>query len=326
VDLASVAGVGMSTRAHRARRTVGLIAGLALAAPAALAQQQHVLVITGLGGEPAYRTAFLDVATRLHDVATGRWNVPDSNVIVLTGDASLDTKRIRGRSTREAVGEAFLTIAQRARPGDVVTVFLHGHGSGQGAESRVNLPGPDPTAAEYAAWIGGFTQQTVVFVNAASASGDFTRVLAGSRRLVLTATRSAVERNETRFAGHFVHGLESLEADANKDGRVTVLEAFEYARRAVEREYAQGNRLLTEHAVLSDATLAATVMLGVRAAAADPRVAALVAERQALEEQVAALRARKPSMAEAAYEAELERLLVAIAEKSAAIRAAGGSP
>jgi hypothetical protein len=143
---------------------------------------------------------------------------------------------------------------------------------------------------------------------------------------VLTSTRSAVERNETRFASHFVRGLESLEADANKDGRVTVLEAFDYARRAVEREYEQGNRLLTEHAVLSDSSLAATVTFGVRRAAADPRVAALVAERQALEEQVAALRARKASMAEAAYEAELERLLVAIAEKSAAIRAAGGAP
>jgi hypothetical protein len=304
----------------------GLVAGAVFAPRAAQAQQQHVLVVTGLGGEPAYRAAFLDVATRLHGIATTQWNVPDSNVIVLTGDASPDTKRIQGRSTREAVGNAFLTIARRARPGDVVTVFLHGHGSGQGAESRVNLPGPDPTAAEFAAWIGGFAQQTVVFVNAASASGDFARVLAGPRRLVLTSTRSAVERNETRFASHFVRGLESLEADANKDGRVTVLEAFDYARRAVEREYEQGNRLLTEHAVLSDSSLAATVTFGVRRAAADPRVAALVAERQALEEQVAALRARKASMAEAAYEAELERLLVAIAEKSAAIRAAGGAP
>ena len=54
-------------------------------------------------------------------------------------------------------------------------------------------------------------------------------------------------------------------------------------------------------------------------------IAALIAERQALESQVAALRARKSGMERAAYEAELETLLIAIAEKTAAIKAAGGS-
>jgi hypothetical protein len=303
----------------------------ALAAVAVLplrldAQQQHVLVITGLGGEAAYRTAFLDVAARLHTVATTKWNVPAANVTVLTEDPARDAVRFRGRSTKAAVGEAFLAMSQRAKAGDVVIVFLHGHGSGQAGESAVNLTGPDPTAADFATWLSGFAQQTVVFVNAASASGDFVRVLAGPRRIVLTATKSSVERNDTRFAGHFVRGLESGEADANKDGRTTVLEAFDYARRAVEREYETDSRMLTEHAVLSDSTLAATVALGARAVSSDPRVAALVAERQALEEQVAALRAKKATMAEDAYERELERLLVAIAEKTQAIRAAGGTP
>jgi len=306
-----------------------VIASLALALVLprpAEAQQQHVLVITGLGGEPAYRSAFFDVAARLHTIATTTWNVPPANVVVLTEDPTRDPVRFRGRSTREAVGEAFLAMSQRVKAGDVVIVFLHGHGSGQAAESRVNLPGPDPTAADFATWLSGFAQQTVVFVNAASASGDFVRVLAGPRRIVLTATKSSVERNDTRFAGHFVRGLESGEADANKDGRTTVLEAFDYARRAVEREYETDSRMLTEHAVLSDSTLAATVALGARTVAANPRVAALVAERQVLEEQVAALRARKAAMAEDAYERELERLLVAIAEKTQAIRAAGGTP
>jgi hypothetical protein len=326
MDLAPLAGVGLML--HTMFRRAATVAFLSAAGAFARveAQQQHLLVITGLGGEPAYRDAFLDVARRLHEVATTKWKVPAANVTVLTEDAARDAARFDGRSTKEAVSEAFLAISRRVKAGDVIVVFLHGHGSGQAAESRVNLPGPDPTAADFGTWLSGFTQQTVIFVNAASASGDFQRVIAGPRRVVLTATKSAVERNDTRFAGHFVKGLESLEADGNKDGRVTVLEAFDYARRAVEREYETDSRMLTEHAVLSDSTLAATVAFGGRATSSDPRVAALVAERQALEEQVAALRAKKASMAEAAYEAELERLLVAIAEKSQAIRAAGGTP
>jgi hypothetical protein len=295
-------------------------------APTAHAQQQHAIIITGLGGEPAYRDAFFGAAVLLHDVAKTKWNVADSSLIVLTEDATRDSKRFRGKSTKEAVAAAFATIGRRAKPGDVVFVFLHGHGSGQGAESRVNLPGPDPSAADYNMWLGGFAQQTVVFVNAASASGDFVRVLAGPRRVILTATKSSVERNDTRFATYFVRGLNSGEADANKDGRISVLESFTFAQREVAREYETDSRMLTEHAMLSDSTLAATVAFGGRTVSSDPRVAALVAERQALESQVAALRTRKDSMTADAYEKELERLLVAIAEKTQAIRAAGGTP
>ncbi len=313
-------------RALRPSPLVAWFAAAALCAAPLHAQQQHVLVVTGLGGEPAYRDAFFGAAVLLHDVARDKWNVANESLIVLTEDPARDAKRFRGKSTREEVGNAFLALSRRAKPGDVVFVFLHGHGSGQGAESRVNLPGPDPSAADYASWLSGFSQQTVVFVNAASASGDFVRILAGPRRVILTATKSSVERNDTRFATYFVRGLSSGEADADKDGKVSVLEAFSFAQREVAREYEADKRMLTEHALLSDSTLAATVAFGGRAVSADPRVAALVAERQALESQVAALRGRKDAMPADAYERELERLLVAIAEKTQAIRAAGGTP
>ena len=84
--------------------------------------------------------------------------------------------------------------------------------------------------------------------------------------------------------------------------------------------------MLTEHAVLSDTALARTVAFGGAARSSDPRVVALVAERQELESQVAALRARKATTDSTTYEHELERLLLLVAEKTQAIRAAGGKP
>jgi hypothetical protein len=135
-----------------------------------------------------------------------------------------------------------------------------------------------------------------------------------------------MERNETVFAEHFSRGLTGGAADLDKDGRVSVLEAFEYAKREVARVYESSRRLQTEHAALSDEGLARSVAFGGAAAAADPRVAALVAERRVLEAQVAALRGRKATMDSTAYERELERLLLAIAEKTRAIHAAGGTP
>jgi hypothetical protein len=310
----------------RLRSACAALALAALAAAPLAAQRTHVLIITGLGGEPRYSRAFVEQGTALHDLARTQWRVADSSLVWLAEDPARDPARIRGRSTREAVGEAFLTLSRRVSAGDVLVVMLIGHGSGEGNGSRVNLPGADPTAADYADWLAGFGRQTVVFVNAASASGDFVPALRGESRVIVTATRGPFERNETLFGTHFVRGLTSAEADADKDGRVSVLEAFTYATREVARAYAADQRLLTEHAQVSDSTLASRVAFGGAAASDDPRVVALVAERRALEEQLAALRGRKDTMPPAAYEQELERLLVAIAEKTREIRAAGGRP
>ena len=302
------------------------LATIALFAAPLAAQRTHVLIITGLGGEPQYSARFVEQGRALHELARTQWRVADSSLVWLAEDPTRDPSRIRARSTRDAVNEAFLGLSRRVSPGDVLVVMLIGHGSGEGPASKVNLPGADPTAADYADWLTGFARQTVVFVNSASASGDFVAQLRGDARVIVTATRGPFERNETVFGTYFVRGLTSAEADANKDGRVSVLEAFTYATQEVARVYASEQRLLTEHALVSDSTLAARVAFGGVAASDDPRVVALVAERQALEQQLTVLRGRKESMAPAAYEQELERLLVAIAEKSQEIRAAGGRP
>jgi hypothetical protein len=310
----------------RVSRFLILLATLALGLPpVARAQKTHVLIVNGLAGEPRFRTPFVQTATMLADTARLRWGVADSSLIVLT-EASHGAARRTGSSTRDDISRAFLRLSHRVAPGDVLLVFLNGHGSGEGLGSRVSLPGPDATAADFAGWLAGFGRQTVVFVNAASGSGDFVSALAKPGRIVVAATRTAIERNETTFAAPFVRGLTGSEADADKDGRVSVLEAFDYARKEVERAYEADNRMLTEHAVLSDASLARAVAFGGARASTDPRVVALVAERQALESKVAALRAGKDALDPTAYERELEGLLVTIAEKTQAIRAAGGRP
>lgn len=317
----------MMLRFRTYARWLTLAVALGFLAPApASAQRVHLLVITGLAGEPRFRLSFDSATATLVDSARSRWGVSDSSVIVLTEDGTGRRVRPAGKSTRDEIGKAFVQLSRRVSPGDVVLVFLSGHGSGEGAGSRVSLPGPDATAAEFSGWLSGLARQRVVFVNAASGSGDFVAALKGPGRVVVTATKTALERNETTFAAPFVRGLTSEEADANKDGRVSVFEAFAYARKEIARTYETDNRMLTEHAAISDSALARTVSFGATRASTDPRATALVAQRQELESQVAVLRGKKESMAAGAYAAELERLLLLIAEKSQAIRAAGAKP
>jgi hypothetical protein len=301
-----------------------LAAGALWAGPAA-AQRAHVLVVAGLSGEPAYRAGFAAAARATREAARTRWGVADSSVIVLTEDSLPVAGVSDGRSTRANVQAGLARLAARARAGDVVLMLLLGHGAGEGAGSRVNLPGPDATAADYAAWLAPLAAQQVVVVNAASGSGDFVPVLAAPGRVVITATRSALERNAPRFAAPFAEALGSDAADTDKDGRLSVLELFRFTRAAVARAYEASNTLQVEHPVLSDSAAAARIAFAREAAPANARVAALLAERQALESALAALRGRKGAMDAAAYEAELERLLVAIAEKTQAIKAAGGT-
>ena len=292
----------------------------------AVAQQTHLLIITGLAGEPQYAKTFRETSAALSDVAKQKWGVSDSSLIVLGENPALDPAHVKFKSTREEIARAFLTLSKRVHAGDILFVFLNGHGSGEGPNSRVNLPGADATAADYNTYLSGFSAQKVVFVVAGSGGGDFLQVLAAPNRVIVSATRTALERNESVFAQPFVKGLSTAEADADKDGRVSVIEAFNYAKKEVARAYETDKRMLTEHATLSDSALAKSVAFGGAAASTNPRVVALVAERAALESQVATLRGRKASMESAAYENALEKLLIAIAEKSAEIRKAGGTP
>ena len=50
--------------------------------------------------------------------------------------------------------------------------------------------------------------------------GPFLSALSGPNRIVVTATKTAQERNETQFGGFFVEALRVEGSDLDKDGRV----------------------------------------------------------------------------------------------------------
>ncbi|MEY4956157.1 MAG: hypothetical protein RL409_414 [Gemmatimonadota bacterium] len=152
---------GMMHPITRYARTLAMHGALALAIALPLhAQRTHVLLVIGLSGEPQFKRSFEASAQSARNAAKSRWGVSDSSLIVLTED-SVRTALSSGRSTRENIAQAFLTLSSRVQPGDVLFVMLMGHGSGEGAQSKVNLPGPDATATEYASWLAGFGKQQV---------------------------------------------------------------------------------------------------------------------------------------------------------------------
>jgi hypothetical protein len=323
----------------------GLAACLLLSAalPTAAEAQDgagHLVIISALSGEPRFAAAFTEWGATLATAATQRHGVPEANVVWLAESEDADP-RIRGRSTREVVERELRALAGRAGPRDRITIVMFGHGSFADGESSINLPGPDINGTALAALLDLFGERRVTVVNTTSASGGFVAKLAAANRIVMTATRSGMERNETVFGRHFVAAFAGDEADTDRDGRVSMLEAFEYARREVEREYERDGKLRTEHAVLdavgdgrgvpsAEATsahgrMAHTFYMGVRAvsaaaATATPELRAAYEEKARLETALDALRARRDSMTAADYEARLESLLVEISLNAQRIR------
>jgi hypothetical protein len=300
-------------------------------------------VIVGLSGDRENADRFHRWATTMVDAARGRYALPADHVVYVGEDPARDTVRIGGRSTRDGIAGAVSQIAARARPGDRVLVVLIGHGASATGGARFNLPGPDLTAAEFARLLDRFAAQTVVFVNTASASGGFVTALAGRDRVVISATKTDGEKNQTRFGEYFVAAFADAEADADsdKDGRVSVLEAFVWARARTADSYNRDGQLLTEHAVLDDSgdgigadvpgqpggdgALSRTLFLSSADARpsgdmADPEVRALVEQRDAMEAKIAALRAAKDKTEPEQYARDLEQLLIDLARVNRAIR------
>ncbi|MEC8988337.1 MAG: hypothetical protein VYB66_03770, partial [Verrucomicrobiota bacterium] len=92
----------------------------------------------------------------------------------------------------------------------------------------------------------------LVFINTSSCSAPFIRSLSGLNRVIATATKSGYEQNFCRFGGYMSAALGQAGADLDKDGAVSVLEAFLIASRQAGEFYRENDRLVSENALLDD--------------------------------------------------------------------------
>lgn len=330
----------------RSARLAGtLTLALALAARPAAAQDTHLLLVVGLAGDEAYARRFRGWASTIYDAAVNRLGIDAAHALWLDDAPGA---QVRDKATVATVRAALGGIAGKAGPDDRVLVVLIGHGTERDGKAQFNLTGPDLTPADLALMLDPLAPRRVAVVNTASGSGGFVEGLKGPGRTVIAATRNGRETNETWFAQFFADALSKDGSDIDKDGRVSMFEAFEYARREVKRYYDEKKILVTEHALLDgdgdgegsmeptaeldDGLAAGTFYVGggARTAAStpvdtdDPALKRLLVERGRLEERIAGLRLNKAQMDPQAYEKQLEDLLVDLALKDREIRDHGG--
>ena len=212
------------------------------------AADRYAVVITGASGGPVYAEKYDKWRTSFLLTLTQKLNYPDDHLFVLAETES----RTAGRATRENVRRIFSGLRGRLTGDDLLLVILIGHGTtAEGDEAKFNLVGPDLSASQWAEVLKPIPAKIVV-VNTTGGSFPFMKRLSGPGRIVLTATDSAAQQFETVFPEFFVKAFDDPEADADKNGRVSIWEAFSYASAGVRRWFEQHGHLPTERPLLDD--------------------------------------------------------------------------
>ena len=314
-----------------------MVIGVASCAVAARAEaqtgQRFALLVEGAAGDPAHaelqRKLLNSLVARFRD----DYKLDTQHLTVLASQPMAG----EGKSTAVEVKAVLGRVAPQVKPLDVLFVLLIGHGSWDGTDAKFNLVGPDLTATEWAALLKPVAGK-VVFVNTTPSSSPFLKAMAGPNRITITATDQPGQKYDTVFADAFVQALGSPTADLDKDGRISMWEAFAYASRLVRQTYEQKGLLQPEHAALDDdgdgvgrqstgdgkdGTLSSLTFMDAVVASrpADPELQQMVQRQEQLLLKLDDLKKQKATMKPEEYRPAWEALIIEIALVSRDVRA-----
>lgn len=301
-----------------------------------LAADHYAVVVTGASGGDDYARKYDTWRVSFVSTLQEKYGFDRTHLFVLADHESAGVALATRANVQRILGD----LRRRLAKDDLLFVVLMGHGtSANGEDAKFNLVGPDLSASEWADLLKPIPGR-LAFVDTSGASFPFMQKLAGRGRLVLTATDSAAQQFETVFPEFFIKAFDDPAADLDKNGRVSLWEAFSYASAGVRQWFDQHGQLPTERPLLdddgdgvgreaqnpgTDGAMARALYLDAddtaAEAAGDAALTTLQKARADLERQIDDLKGRKASMPPDQYAAELERLLLELARVSQQIRA-----
>lgn len=296
---------------------------------------KYAVILVGPTVGDQNKSQFRQWAYSLHDILARDYGYSSATISLLydRGEAEgSGAERIDAACDLKGIEQEFKKLKSVVKAGDQITVYLIGHGSGAQEESKFNIVGPDISGVQFAKILDAFDQQNMVIVNTTSASFGFSVALSSEGRVVISATRSSAEKYDPVFSNYFIEALDNRNGDRDKNKRVSMLEAFVYARSNVEAFYEEQGRLALEHAGLDDngdalfslhpttteidgrlAEIAYIDNLLDETAGLSAAAVQLMNRMQNLERSVFILRGRKAEFLQADYWQQMEVLLVDLA-------------
>ncbi len=292
---------------------------------------KHVVILAGAGGIERFQKQFQDQANTLKALLISQYGYRERDISLLAEGLPA------GQAiTAENIRSLFRDLRSRLTGNDALWVFLIGHGSFDGQWAKFNIIGPDLRDVDFANLVDQLPCQRIIFINTTSASGPFLIPMSAKDRVIITATRNGIERNATHFAEYFLQALQNKQhADLNKDGQLSITEAFVYARDQLVRYYEENRQLRPEHPLLDDngdgegtetpdlfsgdGSLANRITFEQQLQPATPRLASggkqsLSSRQKEILKKVQALQAQKNDLPEEVYYQKFEKLMLELAK------------
>ena len=287
----------------------------------------YYVIVAGLGGEADYEQRFTAAAKDLDRIFKAAGGT--AHVYTLAGP----------QATAAQLRQTMDAVARDAQAEDDFALIIIGHGSFDGVEYKLNLVGPDVTAAEIGALCDRIGARRQLVVNTTSASGGAVQALERPARAVIAATKSGMEKNATVFARYWIEALRDPASDSDKNEAISALEAFKYSEQKTAKFFETQNRLATEHALLEDtgkgegtkspspengegllAGQFTVLHLGaVTAQINNPEKLALLKRKEELEQSIDDLKYHKASMDLGEYRAKLQQYFLELAKTQEAL-------
>jgi len=300
-----------------------LLVAVFLLFPVLARAESSALIISGAPGDDEHLKKFAKWTEATRAVLVGQMGFLPDRVITLLNE----------KTTQADIKEAFAKMKDQLKPGDNFFLFLIGHGSYDGKEYKFNNVGPDLTGSDFSKMLATLSASRIVVVNSTIASGGATEAMAGKNRMIISATKSGFETNDTVFYQYFLEGLQNAAAsDENKDHKVSVWEAFKFAVDRTARFYkdAGEGRIATEHAQISDnggpmvgvdpvppvMSSLTTFNVDRPVAVADAKLQALLDEQKQIQQKIEALQINKPNLLADDFNKQIEDLILQLALKT----------
>ena len=218
------------------------------------------MIVCGLSGGTAHRKLFVETTTKLHEGLAKQLGFAEENVHLLFGDDPQDSDiepfKSAPRSTREELEQTVTKLREQLRPDDALWLIVVGHCHYDGKHSWRNLPGPDIHQLDFAKLFTGITAAQQVFVITTPTSGYYIKPLSAKGRVVMTATETDWETNETEFPHELARILFAPPAakdfDVDEDGVLTLFDFYVTVVRNLAQSYLDREVLTTDPPLLDD--------------------------------------------------------------------------
>jgi len=210
--------------------------------------KKYALVISGESNDAQHYKWFKDSSQQAYKLLLQNGYPAEDIYYLFEGAGEMD---VDYESTLANLEKVVLEIKNKSTEKDNLVFIFIGHGGFDGTHSSYSLADTSIRDDKLAAMFSILKRNKLSIVFSPCNTGGFVDDLSGSDTVFISSTRPD-ESNRAAFIEPFLSAFDGS-GDSNKDGKVSFAEAFNFASKSVQEQYANNNwGTLTEHAQLDD--------------------------------------------------------------------------